>query len=127
MPVPKRRYVIGTLYDYDRPYSLLAPRFACPHFKTRHTGAMKVLATVDRTGGVNEPWAFLKLCIAWFLLLAVGAPCAGGADGSSGNWPQFRGPGALGVSDNARLPERWGTNENVAWKVEVPGRGWSSP
>ncbi|HXJ61141.1 MAG TPA: PQQ-binding-like beta-propeller repeat protein [Verrucomicrobiae bacterium] len=43
------------------------------------------------------------------------------------NWPQFRGPGALGVADNPGLPERWGTNENVVWKVEIPGHGWSSP
>jgi outer membrane protein assembly factor BamB len=25
------------------------------------------------------------------------------------------------------LPERWSAAENVAWKVDVPGRGWSSP
>src|SRR6185295_8631317 len=45
----------------------------------------------------------------------------------SSNWAQFRGAGALGVADNPNLPERWSTNENVAWKIEVPGRGWSSP
>jgi len=43
------------------------------------------------------------------------------------NWPQFRGPGAMGVADNPDLPDHWSTNENVAWKTEVPGRGWSSP
>jgi outer membrane protein assembly factor BamB len=43
------------------------------------------------------------------------------------NWPQFRGPGALGVADNPNLPDRWSTNENVAWKIEIPGRGWSAP
>jgi len=43
------------------------------------------------------------------------------------NWPQFRGPGALGTADNPDLPDRWSTKENVAWKIEVPGRGWSSP
>src|SRR5687767_8369583 len=43
------------------------------------------------------------------------------------NWSQFRGPGALGVADNPNLPDRWSTNENVAWKIEVPGRGWSAP
>src|SRR5688572_4741445 len=43
------------------------------------------------------------------------------------NWPQFRGPGALGVADHPNLPERWSTNENVAWNIAVPGRGWSSP
>jgi len=43
------------------------------------------------------------------------------------NWPQFRGPGSTGVADNPNLPDHWSTNENVAWKIEVPGRGWSSP
>src|SRR5882724_11837670 len=43
------------------------------------------------------------------------------------NWPQFRGLGAMGVADNPNLPDHWSTNENVAWKIEVPGRGWSSP
>lgn len=33
----------------------------------------------------------------------------------------------MGVADGSRFPERWGTNQNVAWKSEVPGRGWSSP
>lgn len=45
----------------------------------------------------------------------------------SAHWPQFRGPSSLGVAENPNLPERWSTNENVAWKVSVPGRGWSSP
>jgi len=43
------------------------------------------------------------------------------------NWPQFRGPGALGVSGNANLPDKWSTTENVLWKQVVAGRGWSSP
>ena len=46
---------------------------------------------------------------------------------AEGHWPQFRGPGALGVAENPALPDRWSTTENVAWKVETPGRGWSSP
>jgi outer membrane protein assembly factor BamB len=45
----------------------------------------------------------------------------------STNWPQFRGPGSLGVADNPGLPNQWSAKENVAWKVEVPGRGWSCP
>ena len=58
-------------------------------------------------------------------LWLLAAP-AMGAD-LSANWPQFHGPGALGVADHPSLPDRWSTNENVAWKAEVPGRGWSSP
>ena len=43
------------------------------------------------------------------------------------NWPQLRGPEARGIGENSNLPDRWSTNQNVAWKTEVPGRGWSSP
>ena len=65
-----------------------------------------------------------KLCVVPALLLF--AHMADGATAVA-NWPQFRGFGALGVADNPNLPERWSTNENVAWKIDVPGRGWSSP
>ncbi|HEV2947291.1 MAG TPA: PQQ-binding-like beta-propeller repeat protein [Gemmataceae bacterium] len=44
------------------------------------------------------------------------------------NWPQFRGPNAAGLApEGAHLPETWSTTQNVAWKVEIPGRGLSSP
>jgi outer membrane protein assembly factor BamB len=43
------------------------------------------------------------------------------------NWPQFRGPRAGVAADDPRLPDRWTTTENVAWRIDVPGRSWSSP
>ncbi len=43
------------------------------------------------------------------------------------DWPQFRGPQSVEVADDPSLPDTWSTTENVAWKVEIPGRGWSSP
>jgi outer membrane protein assembly factor BamB len=43
------------------------------------------------------------------------------------NWAQFRGPGSLGVAEDPGLPDTWSTTENVAWKTEIPGTGWSSP
>ena len=43
------------------------------------------------------------------------------------NWPQFRGPGSRSVAEGANLPDRWSATENVVWKTDVPGRGWSSP
>ena len=43
------------------------------------------------------------------------------------NWPQFRGSRAGVAADDARLPDTWSTTENVAWKIDVPGRSWSSP
>ena len=43
------------------------------------------------------------------------------------DWTQFRGPGSMGVVDDANLPVNWSRTENVAWAAEIPGRGWSSP
>jgi outer membrane protein assembly factor BamB len=43
------------------------------------------------------------------------------------DWPQFRGPSGDGHSTAKNVPTRWSPTENVAWKVSVPGRGWSSP
>lgn len=42
-------------------------------------------------------------------------------------WPRFRGPDGTGVVEGPKLPDRWSATENIAWKVPVPGRGWSSP
>ena len=64
------------------------------------------------------------------LLVAVAAAVAGSAPitGQSRHWPQWRGPDMSGVvADQPGLPERWSASENVAWKVRVPGLGWSSP
>ncbi|UCD50973.1 MAG: PQQ-like beta-propeller repeat protein [Phycisphaerales bacterium] len=43
------------------------------------------------------------------------------------DWPQFRGPGGLGVSEAENLPITWSETENVAWKTALPGYGSSSP
>jgi outer membrane protein assembly factor BamB len=44
-------------------------------------------------------------------------------------WPQFRGPGALGVADGQDLPTEWDvvSGENVRWSAELPGIAHSSP
>ena len=43
------------------------------------------------------------------------------------NWPQFRGPGARGIAEFPDIPDTWSATKNVAWKTDLPGRGWSSP
>jgi outer membrane protein assembly factor BamB len=43
------------------------------------------------------------------------------------NWPCFRGPNGDGTSAETNLPTRWDSVTNVAWKVSVPGIGYSSP
>jgi outer membrane protein assembly factor BamB len=42
------------------------------------------------------------------------------------DWPQFRGPGGTGISEEKGLPVKWSDTENLRWKVELPGRGLSS-
>lgn len=43
------------------------------------------------------------------------------------NWPQWRGPNLNGVSNEKNLPVKWTTEENVAWKISLPGLSGSTP
>src|SRR5581483_9410478 len=64
----------------------------------------------------------LRRLLPAVLALAL-PPAAGAAD-----WPQFRRPGGTGVVTGPVLPpDTWTTTQNVAWKYDVPGRGWSCP
>ena len=46
---------------------------------------------------------------------------------TANDWPQFRGPSGQGYSSDTELPLEWNESKNIAWKVPVPGLGWSSP
>jgi outer membrane protein assembly factor BamB len=47
--------------------------------------------------------------------------------GDPKNWAQWRGPDMTGVSRTAKPPIEWSETKNIKWKVEIPGRGSSSP
>ncbi len=55
------------------------------------------------------------------LLLAVVALC-GGSD-----WLQFRGTDNTSYSEESGLPTEFADGKNVAWQVDLPGRGPASP
>src|SRR3954468_13063822 len=59
-------------------------------------------------------------CTLLLIAFAVAAPAF--AD----DWPQFRGPTGQGHA-RGPLPTEWGPDRNIAWKVPIPGEGWSSP
>ncbi len=67
----------------------------------------------------------------WVLVLGAGL-CVAGAAGAQNavsgqaHWPQWRGPTLNGVAAGD-APLEWSDSRNVAWKVEIPGRGFSSP
>ena len=43
------------------------------------------------------------------------------------NWPQWRGPQLNGVSRETNLPVKWTTEENIAWKLPLPGVSGATP
>lgn len=87
---------------------------------------MKTARIAAKLIAMKYPTAVLSLPLpggrAGVLLLLLAAPLAA----AEANWPQFRGP-AAGISADQGLPDTWSTTQNVAWKVKIPGRGWSSP
>jgi outer membrane protein assembly factor BamB len=62
----------------------------------------------------------------FMMILAELLACTAAASAAV-NWPQFRGPGGHGLSDETGLPVTWSESEHVAWKTPIHGRGWSSP
>ena len=45
---------------------------------------------------------------------------------AAGNWPHWRGPAHTGAT-TADVPLTWSDTANIAWKVELPGRAFSTP
>lgn len=67
--------------------------------------------------------AFLVVLLASVVSAQERFPNLGDSD-----WGWWRGPNHNGVAPaNARPPVSWDNETNVKWKVEIPGRGHSSP
>jgi outer membrane protein assembly factor BamB len=69
----------------------------------------------------REPLENDKVTSRQLVLLALAVAA------SAENWPDFRGPRDDGHSSETNLPLTWNESENVRWKVELPGTGWSTP
>ncbi len=59
-------------------------------------------------------------CLALFFVISASPVIAD-------NWGHWRGVGGNGIAENASPPTQWSSTKNVKWKVEIPGRGSSSP
>jgi len=66
----------------------------------------------------------LKSQVGGVMVIAALAFVVASADD---NWPQFRGAQAGVAADDPALPDTWGPAKNIIWKIDVPGRSWSSP
>lgn len=62
------------------------------------------------------------------LLMAACVQVESSAQSSAiGQWPQWRGPLGTGVSPAGDPPVEWSEEKNVQWKIDLPGRGHSTP
>ena len=62
------------------------------------------------------------------LLVIVLFVCRATAVAANDVWPEFLGPDGDGVvRRDVDLPLRWSPDQNVRWRTELPGSGWSSP
>ncbi|RPH63880.1 MAG: serine/threonine protein kinase [Acidobacteria bacterium] len=61
------------------------------------------------------------------LALALLVTTVFSVSGATDDWPRFRGPSAGIADDDPALPDAWSSTENVVWKIDIPGIGWSSP
>lgn len=71
-----------------------------------------------------KPFARVSRALALVSVLAASVVATGAG---AAEWRQFRGNSADGHSEAKDLPLTWSDTENVAWKSELPGLGWSSP
>jgi outer membrane protein assembly factor BamB len=60
-------------------------------------------------------------------LFSLAMLACGVAQTRAADWPGFRGPFGNGICEEKTFPLKWGPKENVAWKVQLPGPGASSP
>lgn len=64
----------------------------------------------------------MKLLLSGILMMLVSSPAV-----HADNWPQWRGPAMNGVSAEKNLPLKWTTEENIIWKLPLPGLSGSTP
>jgi outer membrane protein assembly factor BamB len=69
----------------------------------------------------------LLLTIALFSISPAFVPASTSAQDKGGDWPAFRGSDSRSVVDDENLPVELSDSKNLAWKVELPGRGPASP
>ena len=63
-----------------------------------------------------------NICVSVLLVVMCCVPSM-----RAGQWPQFRGPQSNQLCRDMPLPEVWSPNQNVQWRMPLPGRAWSSP
>ena len=66
-----------------------------------------------------------RLKTAWILLAII--PLHMKAQETMPRWTHFRGSGLDAIVLEEGFPVEWDAETNIAWRIPVPGNGWSSP
>ena len=72
----------------------------------------------------------MKTTITIFVFCCMISTCVWGAESaedSQAYWPTWRGPGTTGVATLGNPPVKWSEDQNIRWKIEIPGKGLASP
>ncbi|MFM2097245.1 MAG: hypothetical protein RIS70_4369 [Planctomycetota bacterium] len=90
---------------------------------TAGASTWRSLAAEKTRGSGCRRWLALLQVIPFALpVMLIALPVAGADD-----WTEFRGPTGQGHAIVKGLPVQWSDTENVKWKQDLPGLGWSSP
>ena len=87
------------------------------------TSTWNLSAAAKRSGSDCRRWLALLLVFPFVLPFTLITFPVSGAD----DWTEFRGPTGQGHATVKGLPVQWSDTENVKWKQDLPGLGWSSP
>ena len=70
-----------------------------------------------------RPFPIFIAAVSAALLVASARPAAS----ETTAWPQWRGASQNGVANGEKFPLRWSEGTGIAWKIDLPGRGGSTP
>ena len=74
----------------------------------------------------NAPMTKTTITLPIAALALAGTAVLAGQQPITNAWPHWRGPGHAGVATGTP-PLTWSDTSNVQWKMEIPGRGYSTP
>lgn len=102
-----------------------------------YRAVMRRLYPTLREAKLPEGQAALAQLEALPEILPSGANTAGGAAGASigsepsriaaGDWPTWLGPKGIAAVETWNGPLQWSATEQIRWRMEIPGKGHSSP
>ncbi|TWU04455.1 outer membrane protein assembly factor BamB family protein [Stieleria varia] len=76
---------------------------------------------------MSVPTIVARMLTGTFLILACSASRPF-AVATEPEWRKFRGPTENGYApSDSNPPTQWSTGQNIAWRSELPGEGWSTP